>query len=89
MIQGPATSRTSSSRARIERFLSNAQQAENRRPRERDRQRTHSRDATQRATAIWQTALANYQQPPLDPAIVEALDAFVARRKEELRGVDH
>src|SRR5258706_14633696 len=46
-------------------------------------------NATQRATAIWQAALASYEQPPLDPAIVEALDAFVARRKEELRGVDH
>jgi trimethylamine--corrinoid protein Co-methyltransferase len=46
-------------------------------------------DATQRSTAIWQTALASYEQPPLDPAIVEALGAFVARRKEELRGVDH
>jgi trimethylamine---corrinoid protein Co-methyltransferase len=46
-------------------------------------------DAAQRATAIWQTALSSYEQPPLDPATVEALDAFVARRKEELRGVDH
>jgi trimethylamine--corrinoid protein Co-methyltransferase len=45
--------------------------------------------ATQRATKIWQTALERYEAPPLDPAVKEALDAFVARRKEELRGVDH
>jgi trimethylamine--corrinoid protein Co-methyltransferase len=48
-----------------------------------------AQDATERATAIWQAALASYEQPPLDPAIAEALDAFIARRKEELRGVDH
>lgn len=46
-------------------------------------------NATQRATQIWQQALASYQQPPLDPAVVEALNEYVARRKEELRGVDH
>ncbi|MBV8651805.1 MAG: trimethylamine methyltransferase family protein, partial [Alphaproteobacteria bacterium] len=45
--------------------------------------------ATQRATKIWQTALEIYEPPPLDPAISEALDAFVARRKEELQSVDH
>ena len=46
-------------------------------------------NATQRATQIWQQALASYEQPPLDPAIVEALNDYVTRRKEELRGVDH
>ena len=46
-------------------------------------------DATQRATRIWQKALDIYEQPPLDPAIQEALAAFVARRKEELKNVDH
>ncbi|MBI1773851.1 MAG: trimethylamine methyltransferase family protein [Proteobacteria bacterium] len=46
-------------------------------------------DATKRATKIWQAALAAYQQPPLDPAITEALAAFVAHRKEELKSVDH
>ena len=45
--------------------------------------------ATQRATQIWQKALEIYEQPPLDPAISEALDAFVAKRKEELQSVDH
>jgi trimethylamine--corrinoid protein Co-methyltransferase len=45
--------------------------------------------ATQTATQIWQKALEIYEQPPLDPAISEAVDAFVARRKEELKSVDH
>lgn len=43
-----------------------------------------AQDATRRATAIWQQALEAYEQPRMDPAIVEALDAYVARRKEEL-----
>ena len=45
--------------------------------------------ATQTATQIWRKALEIYEQPPLDPAISEALDAFVAKRKEELKLVDH
>ena len=40
--------------------------------------------ATQRATAIWKTLLEAYEQPPLDPAVAEALDAYVRRRKEEI-----
>lgn len=48
-----------------------------------------AQDATRRATAIWQKALEIYQAPPLDPGVAEALEAFVARRKEELRDVDH
>jgi trimethylamine---corrinoid protein Co-methyltransferase len=35
------------------------------------------------ANRIYKEALAAYQQPPLDPAVVEELDAFVARRKAE------
>ncbi len=46
-------------------------------------------DATARATAIWQKALEIYEPPTLDPAIAEALAAFVARRKEELKNLDH
>ncbi len=42
--------------------------------------------ATQRASAIWKKWLKDYEQPPLDPAIAEALDAFVAKRKEEIAG---
>ena len=44
------------------------------------------KDATQRATDIWKRALDEYEQPPLDPAITEALDAFVARRREAIGG---
>ncbi len=40
-------------------------------------------EAAQRANAIWKRLLAEYQPPPLDPAIREELDAYVARRKAE------
>jgi trimethylamine--corrinoid protein Co-methyltransferase len=43
-----------------------------------------SLDAARRANAIWKRLLADYEQPPLDPAIDEALKAYVAKRKEEL-----
>ena len=36
-----------------------------------------------RANAAWKQILAEYEQPPIDPAIDEELCAFVARRKEE------
>jgi trimethylamine--corrinoid protein Co-methyltransferase len=42
------------------------------------------RDATQRATEIWKQVLKEYEEPALDPAIREALDAYVARRREEI-----
>jgi len=45
---------------------------------------TGAKDATQRATAVWKRALEEYEQPPLEPAILEALDAFVARRRAEI-----
>ncbi|WP_342237047.1 trimethylamine methyltransferase family protein [Inquilinus sp. OTU3971] len=40
-------------------------------------------DATQRAHQLYKRILAEYEPPPLDPAIAEELDAFVAKRKEE------
>ena len=40
--------------------------------------------STQRATAIWQNILENFEAPPLDEAIKEELEAFVAKRKEEI-----
>ena len=43
-----------------------------------------SKDALERATLIWQKALEEYQEPVLDPAIAEALDAYIAKRKEEI-----
>lgn len=41
-------------------------------------------DALDRATALWQRALAEYEEPEMDPAIREELDAYVARRREEI-----
>lgn len=41
-------------------------------------------NATQRATGIWKKLLAEYVPPPLDPAVKEAIEAFVARRTREL-----
>ena len=40
--------------------------------------------ATQRANTLWKRLLAEAVPPTPDPAIVEALDAFVARRKREI-----
>ncbi len=42
-----------------------------------------ARTATQRANAIWKQLLADYQPPPIDPGIDEALKDFIARRKHE------
>jgi trimethylamine--corrinoid protein Co-methyltransferase len=39
-----------------------------------------AQDATERATGIWQKVLADYEPPPLDPAIDEALRDHIARR---------
>ena len=39
--------------------------------------------ATQRAHKIYKRVLAEFEPPPLDPAVKEELEAFVARRKEE------
>jgi len=38
-------------------------------------------DAAQRANPIWKRMLAEYEAPPLDPAIDEALLDYIARRK--------
>ena len=43
-----------------------------------------SRDSVVRANAIWKKRLASYEAPPLDAAIDEELQAFIARRKAEL-----
>ncbi|MEQ8665602.1 MAG: trimethylamine methyltransferase family protein [Rhodospirillales bacterium] len=43
-----------------------------------------AKDATQRATEIWQKALTEYELPAMDPAIREELDAYMAMRKEEI-----
>jgi trimethylamine---corrinoid protein Co-methyltransferase len=41
-------------------------------------------DGTRRANAIWKDLLKTYDQPPLDPAIREELEAYVVRRKQEI-----
>jgi len=41
-----------------------------------------SRTATERANTLWKRLLEEYEQPPLDPAIDEALAAYVEKRKE-------
>ncbi|MBS0367375.1 MAG: trimethylamine methyltransferase family protein [Proteobacteria bacterium] len=43
-----------------------------------------AKDATQRATEVWKQALREYQQPPLDPALHEALDAYVEQRRTQI-----
>jgi trimethylamine--corrinoid protein Co-methyltransferase len=39
------------------------------------------KDATQRATQIWKQALSEYEEPAMEPAVREALDAYVAQRR--------
>ena len=43
-----------------------------------------AKDAQQRAFERWQKMLQDYEAPPIDPAVDEALRDFVARRKDEL-----
>ena len=43
-----------------------------------------AKTATMRACVLWKRLLADYEPPPMDPAIDEALQAFMARRKEAL-----
>ena len=40
-------------------------------------------DATRRANGIWKRILREFEPAPIDPAIREELEAFVARRKEQ------
>lgn len=41
-------------------------------------------DALDRATSLWQQALADYEEPVMDPGVREELDAYVAHRREEI-----
>jgi trimethylamine--corrinoid protein Co-methyltransferase len=43
-----------------------------------------ARNATERATGIWQKLLAEYAPPPLDPAIRDEVADYVQRRTREL-----
>ena len=42
-----------------------------------------SLDATRRANSIYKETLAAFEAPPLDPARLEEIDAFIAKRTEE------
>ena len=46
-------------------------------------QEAGSPQAAEKANRLWKQALAEYEKPPLDAAIAEEIDAFVARRVEE------
>ena len=43
-----------------------------------------AKTAVERANAIWKQLLADYEPPPTDPGIREALEDYVARRRPEL-----
>jgi trimethylamine--corrinoid protein Co-methyltransferase len=45
-----------------------------------------ARDATRRATELWQRALAEYEVPPMPAEIRAELDAYVTRRRAEIAG---
>jgi trimethylamine--corrinoid protein Co-methyltransferase len=42
--------------------------------------------AETRANKIWKRMLAEYERPPIDPAVDEALRDYIARRKAEISG---
>ncbi len=46
-------------------------------------------DSAARANAEWKRLLREYKAPPLDPAIDEALLAFIAKRKESMPDQDY
>jgi trimethylamine--corrinoid protein Co-methyltransferase len=46
-----------------------------------------AKSATQRAHEVYKRLVAEYEAPPMDPAVDEALQAHMAKRKEELRSV--
>jgi len=47
-------------------------------------QQKGSLSADQRANAIWKKWLADYQTPPMDPGLDEALQAYMKKRKAEI-----
>jgi trimethylamine--corrinoid protein Co-methyltransferase len=40
-------------------------------------------ETPQRANQVWKQILAEFEPPPMDPAVAEELSAFVERRKRE------
>lgn len=45
-----------------------------------------SADTARRANGLWKEMLRQYEPPPLDPAVAEAIDDYIARREPELAG---
>jgi trimethylamine--corrinoid protein Co-methyltransferase len=45
-------------------------------------------DAAQRANRLWKQVLEEYEPPPIDAAVQEALRDYVQRRERELAGVE-
>jgi trimethylamine--corrinoid protein Co-methyltransferase len=43
-----------------------------------------ARTATERANGLWKRLLVEFEPPPMDPAVSEALHDFVARRKRQI-----
>ena len=43
-----------------------------------------SPDATQRAHQVYKRLIEGYREPPLDPSRLEAIDAYIARRRAEI-----
>ena len=41
-------------------------------------------DIQQRANAAWKKVLAEHEDPPIDPGVVEELQGYIARRKSEM-----
>ena len=48
-----------------------------------------SQDAMQRAAKVWPQMLQDYQAPPIDPGLDEALCEFITRRKAEFPDKDY
>ncbi len=48
-----------------------------------------SKDAATRANAIWKKMLADYEAPPLDPSIDEALRAFIDKRRASMPDMNY
>ena len=46
-------------------------------------------DAAQRANGAWKKALAEYQPPPIDPGVDEALQEFIAKKKSSMPDTTH
>ena len=48
-----------------------------------------AKDTAQRANTQWKHLLESYEDPGLDPAIDEELQAFIAKRKESMPDQDY